>query len=99
MRGEEANEPPVDFQSRLGDRHLIAHEVLCRTNDRPFRKDHHSFSTTGVLRNVKTVPSKAGFLLHQTRNERRIVPATNDLTQRGHIGIHFYQQTRGSVQI
>src|SRR4029077_7847780 len=65
MCGEETDQLPVDVQSRLDDRHLVAHEILCRTNDRPFRKHHHSLRTTSVLRGVGGVPGDTSFLLHQ----------------------------------
>src|SRR6266705_3582959 len=99
MCGEEADQLPVDVQSRLDDRHLVGHEILCGTNDRPFRKDHNPFGTTVVLWSVGAVPCETSFLLHQRCNQRRIVPAANDLSERGHIGIHFYEPTRGSGQI
>src|SRR4029077_19107679 len=82
MCGEETDQLPVDVQSRLDDRHLVAHEILCRPNERPFRKDHNPFGTTVVLWSVGAVPCETSFLLHQRCNQRRIVPAANDLSER-----------------
>src|SRR5205807_10036972 len=69
MACEKADQSAVYAERSLGDWHLIAHEVLRRAHDGPFRKDHNPFRATGILRYVIAVPREPSFLLHQTGNK------------------------------